>query len=85
MRNLKDGPPPDQPALDAIVAVVALLSVGILAVGAARLDVMLMWIAAAIVFPAMVIKVRSTRARSRWWYEHGKAWREQHPDQSPQN
>jgi hypothetical protein len=85
MRHLKDGPPPDQPGLDVIVTVMALLSAGILVVGAARLDVVLMWIAGAIVFPATVIKVRSTRAKSRWWYEHGDAWRARQKENQPQN
>jgi hypothetical protein len=79
------GPPSDLSTVDIISIVLILLMLAIYCVGAASSNQVLIWTAIAIGFPGAVMKVRSSRAKSRWWYEHGDAWRARQKDNQPQN
>jgi len=85
MKSESNRPPEAVNTVDLIALAMCLIMLAVYAVGAARSNQLLIWTGIAIGLPGVVMKVRSSRAKSRWWYEHGKAWREQHPDESPQN
>lgn len=54
---------------DLTAIVLMFISLGIALVAADRVDPVLMWIAAAVSLPAGVLKVRSSRAKSRRWHQ----------------
>ena len=68
MKGFMDGEPSDLNPADIIALALAFVSLGIALVGADRGVTSLMVVAAVVSVPAGVLKVASTRAKSRRWY-----------------
>lgn len=86
MRNDPKEPPADLSTVDIVSIVLLLITMVVFWIGAANDNQLLIWTAnLAIGVPAAVMKVRSSRAKSRWWYEHGEAWRARQKEKQPQN
>lgn len=86
MKENPNQPPEVMTTVDKVAIGMLLMMLVVYCVGAANDNQVLIWTANLVIgLPGIIMKVRSPRAKSRWWYEHGDAWRARQKENQPQN